>query len=83
MGNIGKELANLNIFDPVMHHWGQGAFDSSRKGKRGEFKNLAEMGKNMTPEQKRQFRAREAAKASGAGGGDTLGVQSPLTSRYS
>jgi len=76
MGKLFKQAATLNIFDPMMHHWGQGAFDSSRKGKRGEFKNLAGMGKNMTKQQKDEYRARESAKSSPT-------TRTPLTERYS
>jgi hypothetical protein len=75
MGKLFKSAATLNILDPVMHHWGQGAFDSSRKGRRGKFKNLAGQGKNMTNQQKQEYLAREEAKSEV--------TTSPLSSRYS
>jgi len=80
MGDIFKKSQSLNILNPIAHHWGQGAFDSSRKGKRGKFKALAGEGSGMTAKQRREYLARESAKG---GGGDALGVQSPLSSTYS
>jgi len=76
VGKIGKKAATLNIFDPLMHHWGQGAFDSSRKGMRGKYKNIAGGGAGMTKAQRRDFQAREEAKGEGY-------IRTPLTSRYS
>jgi hypothetical protein len=79
MGDIFKKSQALNIGNPIAHHWGSGHFGSSRKGARGEFKGLADGGAGMTAKQKREYRAREAAK----GGGGDLTTLSPLTSRYS
>lgn len=57
MGDLGKKAMSLNIFDPMMHHYGQGAFDSSRKGKRGKFKGTVH-----NKAARKDLAAREAAK---------------------
>lgn len=66
VGKLFKKVATVGGLmsgDIIAHHWGQGAFDSSRKGARGEFKNLSGQGRKMTEKQKREYRAREAAKS--------------------
>jgi hypothetical protein len=80
VGDIFKKGATLNIFDPLMHHWGQGAFDSSKRGKKGVFKDVAGQGKGMTAQQRADFKKRQAGKLSNT---DALGPQTPLSSTYS
>lgn len=79
MGDLFKKSMRGNIFDPMIHQWGIGTFDSSRPGKRGEFKGIYKAG-NMTRRQRQEFRAREAAKNPEGTG---LGASTALTSTYS
>lgn len=79
MGDLLKRPAQLNIFDPIMHHGASGHFESSRKGKRGEFKDIAGGMKGMSKQAIRDYRARQKARGSFGG----LMPSTPLTSRYS
>lgn len=74
MGDFGKKAMSLNIFNPLMHHYGAGHFESSRPGDRSAFAGVANPGK-MTKQQRKDYLARQSAK--------NPATRTPLSSRYS